>query len=492
MKPEEQESQMSWWAPPRFRPFLFQERMSDEAEPIRKYFELVAGQVERRRFVPTVWSGHTANAELKFKLDHSMGADHQPIDCLHRAFPTTPRLSCFTDTTIRTTHWCGVDRAGCINSFGRPVGLQTTGSKGWLNDYRQDWIWTRYSMKNPRVLIVGDFCRSSSGAQYYNTSFALQNGFTRAGCNVLTFSDRDTARESALLPYKALGRSAMNRSLIAHAKSYQPHLVLFGHADMCDGATLEAARASVPGVVLAQFHVDPLFRDKAMTQFRNRGRHMDISFITTADRHRLNSVAARPGSVAFFPNPVDASIATANVAECQSSDVSYDGVFLGNGDMRREAQVTELMSALPDHFRFFAGGKIFGTPRLHGPTFLRTLASGTMSPNLPLDETRPVDFLYSSNRIAQLLVQGVVPLCPASAGLDQLYEDGIVAYTSIADLAEQMAALQADDARRRRIAATGWRIGRERTSAERVARYMLDMTLSDGPSCNYGWPTDRV
>jgi Glycosyl transferases group 1 len=360
------------------------------------------------------------------------------------------------------------------------------------NENLQFRFWKRSAMIPPRVLIVGDFCRSSFGSQYYKTNFALLNGFTRAGCNVLTFSDRDTARESALLPHKALGKSSMNRALIEHAKAYEPHLVLFGHVDMCDGATFEAVRASVPGVVLAQFHVDALFRERAMARFRERGQHMHISFITTADRDRLATVAAHKDSVAFFPNPVDGSIATANIAECPSSEVPYDGVFLGNGDVRREAQVTELMTALPDHFRFFAGGKIFGTPRLHGPQFLRTLASGTMSPNLPLDEIRPVDFLYSSSRIAQLLVQGVVPLCPASAGLDQLYEDGIVAYSSIADLAEKMAALQADDDRRRRIAAAGWRIGRERTGAERVARYMLDMTLGDGPSCDYGWPTDRV
>ena len=132
------------------------------------------------------------------------------------------------------------------------------------------------------------------------------------------------------------------------------------------------------------------------------------------------------------------------------------------------------------------------TPRLSGPNYLETLASGTMSPNLPLDDTLPVDFLYSSDRIAHLLVHGIVPFCPYGSRLESLYDDGVILYTSLEELAEQMAALAGDDARRRRIGATGRRIGLERTSAERVARYMLDLTLGSGPSADYGWPSDLI
>jgi hypothetical protein len=347
-------------------------------------------------------------------------------------------------------------------------------------------------MIGKRVLLVGDFRRSQLGDFYYNTNFVLNAGLVRAGCHVLCFSDRDTAREATVLGRKALGRTRMNRKLVECSKVYQPDLVLFGHADMTMPDTFAAIRKSVPGVRLAQFNVDALFRLQTMARFRARGEHMDVSFITTAAPDGLKALAARPLSVAFFPNPVDAGLARNNAALMSRAELSFDAVFLGAGDERREEQVLGLQKKLPDDFRFHAAGGVFGSKRVTGPMFLDTLASAAMSPNLPLDDTVPVELHYSSDRLSQLLGLGVVALCRAEAKLDNIYEDGIVNYTSIADLAEQMAVLAEDDERRRRIAATGRRIGLERTSAERVARYMLDHALGDGPSIDYGWPSALV
>lgn len=343
-----------------------------------------------------------------------------------------------------------------------------------------------------RVLLVGDFSRTAGGALYYNANFALQNGFIRAGCHVLTFSDRDVARESAVLRHKALGRGSMNRALVETAATYRPDLVLFGHVDMTGADTFAAIRQRCPAARLAQFNVDALFREETMARFRERAAHLDLSFITSATREKLAALAPRPGSLAYFPNPVDAGLARMNIAEIPADRLAYDGIFLGNGDLRRETQVRDLQAGLPSGFRFFAGGGIFATPRLKGPVFLETLATGAMSPNLPLDETRAVDHLYSSDRIAQLLALGIVAFCSADARLHELYEDGIVGYGSIAELAALMAELAGDDSRRRTIAATGRRIGLERTGAHRVATYMLDLVLGDGPSIDYGWPGDVV
>lgn len=346
-------------------------------------------------------------------------------------------------------------------------------------------------MRTLRVLVVADFSRSNFGANYYNSFFALANGFVRANCHVLTFSDRDTAREAGILRHKVFGRRAMNNALIAHARTYRPHLIVFGHVDMTTGATIEAIREALPTVRMIQFHLDALFRERAMQNFSDRAAHLDLSFITTADKDKLARLSPRPGSIAYAPNPVDASIATANVAEMSRDEVPYDAIFLGSGPERREQQVRELQDAFADRVRFFAGGSIFGTPRLKGPEFLETLATATMSPSLPIDESRPIDFLYASDRIAQLFTQGLVPFCQEGAGLDQIYEDGIVTYSTIADLADKIIALTNDDARRQQVARKGWRIGRERTSAEKVAQYMIDLSLGYGPTRDYGWPSSR-
>lgn len=347
-------------------------------------------------------------------------------------------------------------------------------------------------MTPKRILLIGDFARSSDGAIYYNTNFVLQTGFIRAGHHVLAFSDRDVARESSLLGRKALGRRSMNHKLIACAQAYQPHLVLFGHADMTDIETFAAIRACAPGCRLAQFNVDAVFRDATMAQFRTRAEHVDVSFITTAAPDRLRALTPRPHSIAYFPNPVDASIAVDDLSRRKRDNVAFDGIFLGTGIERRKHQVQALKDHLPADVRFFAGGGVCGTERLSGPAFLQTLATATMSPNLPLDDTVAVDFLYASDRIAQLLAHGIVPFCQEAAGLEALYDDGVVAYSTPVDLAAKMAELTHDDARRQRIAGIARRIGLERTGAERVARYMLDLALGDGATIDYGWPSELI
>ncbi len=348
------------------------------------------------------------------------------------------------------------------------------------------------AMIGKRVLLVGDFSRSSFGAYFYNTNFILHAGLIRAGCHVLPFSDRDVAREASVLRRKTLGRAAMSRALVKVAGTYRPDLVLFGHADMCGADTFAAIRMAAPGVRIAQFNVDALFRSRTMARFRDRALHMDVSFITTAAPQRLRSLGAPAGTIAYFPNPVDASLAVSDLSQQSRADISFDGIFLGTGIERRPEQISGLMDHLPESFRFFVGGGIAGTPRLTGASFLEMLSSGAMSPNLPLDDTVTVDFLYSSDRIAHLLGHGIVAFCQSEAGLETLYEDGIVTYTNIADLAAKMAALAQDDTRRRKIAATGRRIASERTGAEQVARYMLDMVLGDGPAIDYGWPSELI
>ena len=347
-------------------------------------------------------------------------------------------------------------------------------------------------MTAKRILLIGDFGRSGFGAPYYNTNFALHAGFVRAGCHVLPFSDRDTAREASMLGRKGLGRGAMNKALVDTAHTYQPHLILFGHADMTAPATFDSLRRSVPGARLAQFNVDALFRSATMARFRDRATHVDLSFITTASPERLRAIGAPPGTIAYFPNPVDSGIAVHDLSQVARGDVAYDGIFLGTPIERREEQVDALAAHLSPDFRFYAGGGVRGSARLTGPRYLETLASATMSPNLPLDHSVPVDFLYSSDRLAHLLCHAIVPFCPAESGLETLYEDGIVTYMDLEDLADKMHRLAEDDTQRRAIAAKGKRLGVDRTGADRVARYMLDMVLGEGPTTDYGWPSDRI
>jgi len=124
--------------------------------------------------------------------------------------------------------------------------------------------------------------------------------------------------------------------------------------------------------------------------------------------------------------------------------------------------------------------------------FMTALTKGASCPNLPLDDSRPTPRLYSSDRIAQLLGQGVLAYTHAPAQLEILYEDGVVAWDSREALIEAMTKMQQDDHERRRRAEIGHRLAHERTSSAMVADAILDAVMGRPRSHPYVWPTDPL
>lgn len=343
-----------------------------------------------------------------------------------------------------------------------------------------------------RILIVANFDRSRAQSRWFNTEHKLLNGFIRLGHMALAFSDRDAARELSLLPTKKLGMAKMNARLVETARHLKPHIILFGHADLTGEATFNRLREALPGVRLAQFNVDPVHRLKTMAAFIERARHMDSSFITTGDPDALKPLAAKPNTVCFMPNPVDAAIETARVFDSPANELAHDALFFGTGIEKRGEQLDYLAAHLPDAYRFSFGGRAKGDAPLTSLPFLNALTAGASSPNLPLDDTRPTPHLYSSDRIAQLLGQGILAYTHAPAALETLYEDGVVTWDSRAALVEAMIQMQGDDAERRRRAEIGWRLAHERTSSAMVADALLDTIMDRSPSHRYAWPIDPI
>ncbi|MCM5557662.1 glycosyltransferase [Pleomorphomonas sp. JP5] len=345
-------------------------------------------------------------------------------------------------------------------------------------------------MTPKRILIVANFGRRDLFRRYFNTESKLANGFIRAGHQVLCFSDRDHAREATIFRTQKLGRKRMMAQLLELIGHYRPHLVLFGHCDLIDDAFYERLRAAEPSLKLATFCVDALFRREAMERFANRARHVDAAFITSADREKASRLGIAPGRLFFMPNPVDSGMETARVFDIARQDLTFDGQFLGTGIDKREEQIDSIRQGLPDGYRFAAGGKAFGTQRIDSTEFMQRLADGAVCPNLPLDDkaTDQLAYLYSSDRLAQTLGQGVTTLTTAESRLSDLYEDGIVEYRSREDLVSHMIDLYADDDKRRRIGALGHRIAHDRTGASRVADYVLRLSLGETPP-DVHWPT---
>lgn len=345
-------------------------------------------------------------------------------------------------------------------------------------------------MTPKRILIVANFDRRQLFRRYFNPESKLTNGFIRAGHQVICFSDRDHAREATIFGTQKLGRRPMIAALLELIGHYRPHLILFGHCDLLDEAFYERLRSAQPTLRLATFCVDALFRTEAMERFAKRARHVHAAFLTSADTDKVGEFGFAPGRLFFMPNPVDEGIETARVFDISRQDLRFDGQFLGTGIDKREEQIEEIRQGLPDGYRFAAGGKAFGTQRLDSTEFLERLADAAVCPNLPLDDkaTDQLAYLYSSDRLAQTLGQGVTTLTAAASRLSDLYEDGLVEYRSREELIARMIELYANDGERRRIGAIGHRIAHDRTSATRVADYLLKVSLGEPPAAA-PWPT---
>jgi hypothetical protein len=339
-----------------------------------------------------------------------------------------------------------------------------------------------------RILLVGDFARKRLQRDFNNTEHKLMNGLVRLGHFVLPFSDRDVARESTLLGRRRAGARRMNEKLLETATHFKPAAVLFGHVDMTGPETFAGLRERLAGVRLAQFNLDSTERRATMASLAERARHLDMTFITTGDLSSLEAASSAGPRYAFFPNPVDASVEVFRVFAQARDELACDGIFLGTGIERRDEQLRHLLDTLPEDYRFHYGGGVLGTPRLRSMAFQECLASAAVSPNLPLDDSRPVAYLYASTRIAQLMGNGLLALTKRSARLSELYDEGVIEYDSRDELSEAMTALWRDDAERRRRAELGWRLAHQRHGAMRVGKYMLEAMLGRRFSETYEWP----
>ena len=64
-----------------------------------------------------------------------------------------------------------------------------------------------------KILHVSNFVQKHNGRLYWNMAFKINNGLTRLGHNVLSFSDRDIAREN-FLKSSRLGSNDANKKLL--------------------------------------------------------------------------------------------------------------------------------------------------------------------------------------------------------------------------------------------------------------------------------------
>ena len=337
-----------------------------------------------------------------------------------------------------------------------------------------------------KILYVGNFSEHLDGERYYDLNRKLCNGFVRLGHLVYQYSDRDIARASTIFHSRKFGVVPSNRRLVTVAHNFRPDLIVIGASDTIWNSTLRRIRTDLKSVRIAYHNVDALFYAANVKKIMRRSEVVDSIFVTTAGDVLKQFI--RPwNTVCFMPNCVDASIETNQTF--RRTDLDYDLVYAIGGPVYRDARVPFILAikdALPQ-IRFDVRGAL-GNDSVFGAAYQTVLDNARMG----LNYSRQNDYyLYSSDRMAQYIGNGLLTLIPRSTGFSDIYsDDEVVFFDNLEDITEKILYYTANDDKARKIAENGWRKAHQIFNEKLVARYLIEVTFREKLFDGYRWPTE--
>jgi len=341
---------------------------------------------------------------------------------------------------------------------------------------------TRDGHLGRKVLLVGNIFGRDLSEDFYMIMPKLLHGFVRLGCNVQVFNDRETARGATPLLRSAVGRPAANRRLLKACRNFRPDLLLLGHCELIDNATLDRARSMLPGLRIAYRNVDPLPDAANRARIQRRAAAVDAIFLTSASP--IHGVPPdSPARVYFMPNPVDAAIDTGR--SFARSDQAFDLFFaVGRADDRLRL-VQAALQRLPALRADLRG--LPDRPAVRGCAYLDALANARMALSISRPDTV---HLYASDRMSQLLGNGLLTFVARTTGFQELFDDDEIAfYEGLDELVSKLDFFARHDDARRRVAEAGWRAAHSMFASQRVAQYILERSFDEPLSESYPWPT---
>jgi len=352
-----------------------------------------------------------------------------------------------------------------------------------------------------RILHVGNGNYNHLGNKYYDVGRKLNNGLIRNGHNVYFLSDRDTSRASNILHSRKLGIKACNKIFLEICNNFKPEFILLGHADIIKPESLEQARLLVPEVRIAQFNVDPIFRECNIKNIKSKLAFVDATFITTAGE-ALRRFSSSHGTVTYMPNPIDSSI------ECEKSHERSDqendifwalralkGSFPGD----ERIDIPLFLEAAGDIKISYHG--MNEKPMLFGADYYNMINNTKMGLNISVVRTAgntPIAsneeiYLYSSDRISHYMGAGLLTFTTRNNSLDELFEEDkeIIFFSDKDELIDKIRYYKKHDTKRKEIARAGWKKSHENYNEQLIARYIIETTMGQEYTHNYAWPVTQ-
>ncbi len=319
-----------------------------------------------------------------------------------------------------------------------------------------------------RILLVSPGNNQKyGGGFYYAFHRRIMNGLIRNGHFVYPYSDRDTADYA--LGVRRIGKWMANQRLIEIAAEMKPAFVILLQSHLIEPDSLQQLRDAVPEVKIAAISIDDIQHQTPADQFAHLLQGADFGFATTGGEtlRRFSS----DKTVAYIPNPVDLSIDTETAHTSAVHD--YDLIFAGHQPPSdpRWGLIDQLMARLPVETRCGLFGKR-QAKQLSGYAYIQALGVSKIGLNL----NRRDGDLYASDRMAQLLGNGLLLATNRASGYDAVFsEDEMLFFSSLEELADRVAWALSSGDDWRAMARAGQDKAIATMSETVVARFIVDL-----------------
>ena len=334
-----------------------------------------------------------------------------------------------------------------------------------------------------------------TGAYMNIAPYKISQGLIRNGHNVLDFSDRDMLKAFSVFgKLKQLGVKSFNDLFYDYCIDTNPDGIIFGHADIITPQTLSKIRSSLPNTKILQWNVDcinPKCSSANIEHIKSKIDLVDYTIITTADKKLLQQFDTKKHKVGFMPNPVDSSIETGRAFEIE--DIEWDLVFPASpksirdffGQLMPTKDIVNRISQNIDMNKVLFS-RVLGAS-LIGSEYQRVFSNAAMG--LCLNAIN-YDYLYSSDRMAHLMGNGVLALVDRRSGFGDLFADDEIAFfENEEDLYHKINHYRHNPQERMAMAQKGWKKYHELFNERLIAKYITDLMFDEFDAQNYPWPT---
>lgn len=333
-----------------------------------------------------------------------------------------------------------------------------------------------------KILHITNFNERHNGRLFYNTGRRINNGFLKLGHTIQTLSDRDVVSRERKV-FDVTGSKSLNNKLLELVGNFKPELIIFGHADQILNETIIKIKEFYPNIKFCQWFLDKMDNNEWVVnkkRFEKKLELMESSFCTT---HPSIIDGFKGRNIRFIPNPVDSSFE--NLKIYKNKNFKYDLFFaLSHGVHRgtlkkgkidlRETFVKKLVN-LNDQIRFNLFGLNNKQP-VWAENFRSELNKSKMALNL--SQGKPLKF-YSSDRIAQLIGNGILTFIDLKTGLNKIFKNNeVVFYKDINDLSKKIMKYKNSDKQRKIISKRGMIKYHKYMNSVKVASYIINKTFN--------------